>query len=87
MSQGRFSTHILLIGLVLIGYNTVLMLCNVGYELIVLIGSLIWSVIKIAWLTFCSYPLTLISLYLLSKIKKAAYSQGKKGNFLYNVLM
>jgi len=60
MSQSKFSNSILLIGMGLIFYNTISMIVNIAYELIVLIVSLAWSIIKIIPNSLINYPLSLI---------------------------
>ena len=70
MSENRFSNSILLIGMTLIAFNTVSMIASIGYEFVVLVFSLIWSILKTVPNAIVNYPLSLLCLGLLCYFKK-----------------
>ena len=86
MSQSTFSTYILLIGIVLIFYNTSVMIFNIGFELVVLVTSLGWSILKIIFTAISHYPLTLILLLFYAyQNKNKTPTRGNRS--LFNIML
>jgi ABC-type multidrug transport system permease subunit len=86
MSQSKFSNSILLIGMGLIFYNTISMILNITYELIVLIVSLAWSIIKIIPNALINYPLSLICTGMILYLCKNYIKQLKNLNIPQTLL-
>jgi hypothetical protein len=51
----------MLIGMILIMFNTFTMLVNVGFEIVVLIVTIVFSLVKTLWFALSNYPLTVLS--------------------------
>ena len=62
MVQSKFSNSILLVGISLIFFNTSSIIISLFYEILLLIVSLIWSLLKIIPNSFIHYPLTSLSI-------------------------
>ena len=86
MLQGKISNYVLLIGMILIIWNTIFMILNLVVELVVLIFTLLWAFVKIAYYCLSNYPLTILALIIINYFKRnKSYYRTK--SFLYSLVI